>query len=566
MSLVDGKSLQLVGQDEYRRGNFDEALCAFTKACTVGGGDIVGILDNRAATYCKLGRLKPALHDGRAMVSEDKMDARGYLRTAKILQLMEKSENALRIYQHALRTLPQDNPRRQQIKDLAEKLDHRLSGPKTADPFTRLPLELVVMILENLDLKSMLAAIRVSKHWGTILNSLPKLWNHLDLSKAGNRKTVSLKNIQAFLRRSRWGLTRASLVNLYPNDVPKLMPGFKQCRSLEHLEILGNFPRDFAIPPIYTLINLKILNCSDLPPMPHTHFAQVLTHCSKLERIKVSLSLARPDNSTDLFPTNLPNLRSLSIYMPSLRRIWLGPVPTLPFLRDVTLFDVMPGLEEFNLIFPQEEVNATQDVPKISDLPNLKQLGLVGVPLISFPELPESLEHLTLSRSKLHAMTSMASLSDMAPNLQTLNIDRFRYVAIGAFLTAFIASKSSLTRVNLERCHLVPEDLVESMIRGIFKNVTHFNVACLPEIRQSVINTIIHTMPHLKELDISQTQVKEYSARALIDSDLLQIEKLIIHGTEEPFSRDFLDYAKHKGVEIPPPMSGEKYGRRDRAR
>ncbi|KAK2796843.1 hypothetical protein FQN50_009404 [Emmonsiellopsis sp. PD_5] len=519
MSLVDVESLQLVGQDEYRRSNFDGALCAFTKAYQVGGGDIVGILDNRAATYCKLGCFKTALLDGKAMVSENKMDARGYLRTAKILQLMEKSENALRIYQRALRTLPPDNPRHQQIKDLAEKLDHRLSGLKTADPFTRLPLELVVMILENLDLKSILAAIRVSKHWGTILNSLPKLWSHLDLSKAGKQKTVSLKSIQAFLRRSRWGLTRASLVNLRPANLHRLIPGLKQCRSLEHLEISGGFPPDFATPPIYTLINLKTLNCCQLPRMSYSDFAQIMTQCPKLERIKV------------------------------------------------TLFDIMPGLEEFNLIFPKEGEFATQDVPKISNLPNLKQLRLRAVPLDSFPELPESLEHLSLSRSELDHGAFTPNLSDMAPNLQTLNISHFRYTELHTFLPAFIAPKFSLTRLNFERCHLLlPECLVALMIRGNFKNVTHLNIASLPEIGESFINTIIHTMPHLKELDISRTQVKEYSARALIDSDLLQIEKLIIHGTEEPFSRDFLEYAKRKGVEIPPPMSGERLKAQDRAR
>ncbi|OJD17636.1 hypothetical protein AJ78_02286 [Emergomyces pasteurianus Ep9510] len=555
MSQVDAKSLQTYGQAQYRCANFHGALDAFTKASLL----LMQIADSRntmakfirAATYCKLRALSSGLQDGRRMIKENKMDSRGYLRTAKILQLMEKHDNAIQTYQYALRVLPLSSPGRQQIKNFATKLEKRLKKC-FADPFALLPLELVSMVLEYLDLKSLLSAVRVSKHWNMLLNSLPKLWTHLDLSKA-KRKSVSLKSIQAFLRRSHWGLTRASLVNLQSVDFPKLVTGLQRIPSLEHLELLGSFSQEFNIAPVYTLTSLRTLVCSETSDMTFGHFKKILSNCPFLERVEVYVKPA-PPHEYETFPAQLPNLRSLTLGFDHNRAPHRSSPLDLPFLKNATLFDITPNLEELYLIC--KTCLVMSDVLKVSNIPNLKRLGLLGITFNSYPELPDSLERLSLSMSSHNPQLALSgnNLSAMAPNLKTLILNRFYDDELGPFLIAFTQSKSSLTHLDLEGCRLYVEDLLITMMRGNLENLTSLNIAGLAEIDDKVITNIIDMVPNLKELNISRTQVKEHSVKRLIDSDKLKVEKLVVHNMETPFSRDFLDYARSKGVEIPLPI------------
>ncbi|EEH18820.2 hypothetical protein PABG_01139 [Paracoccidioides brasiliensis Pb03] len=569
MSQVDAKSLQIHGQNEYRCANFRGALDAFTKAShthaafNMGEGDSIGILDNRAATHCKLGSLNSALQDARRMVKENKMDARGYLRTAKILQLMDKHESALQTYHYALRVLPQGSDGRQQIKDLSAKLDKRLNGPKLSDPFDVLPLELVSMVLEHLDLRSLLSTVRVSKRWNRLLNSIPRLWTHLDLTKA-RRRNVSLKAIQAFLRRSHWRLSRASLTNLQPDDFPKLMTGLKRIGSLEHLDLQGSFSLRFNVAPIYGLTKLKTLVCSEQSEMTFGHFSKVLSDCPLLQRVEVHVKDA-PLNQYKQFPNKLPNLRALTIvgFDDNINGEFLSPLG-LPFLKEATLFDITPNLEELYLIY--KAAYMMRDAPKVSNLPKLKRFGLLGMKLNHFPELPKSLERLSLSRSISNSQPgqhiSKEVLAEMAPNLKALILDRFRDDELGPFLIAFTQSKSSLTHLDLEGCHLHVEDLLIAMMRGNLENITTLNIAGLAEIGERVIANILDMIPKIKELDISRTRVKEHSVKRLIESDKVRIEKLVVHNMETPFSREFLTFARSKGIEVPPPINRDGAGNR----
>lgn len=73
------------------------------KSAKSAGAATLDLLDSRAATHEKLGNLDAALRDGRAMIEMSKGEVQGYLRTAKILQQMDKADLALKIYQRGLR-------------------------------------------------------------------------------------------------------------------------------------------------------------------------------------------------------------------------------------------------------------------------------------------------------------------------------------------------------------------------------------------------------------------------------------------------------------------------------
>jgi len=84
------------------------------------------LLDNRAATYEKLGNFQAALVDARYMIKWQPKEVQvnnhgeqskelfllnqGYLRTGKILQMMNKADLALKIYERGLRYVSVKNP------------------------------------------------------------------------------------------------------------------------------------------------------------------------------------------------------------------------------------------------------------------------------------------------------------------------------------------------------------------------------------------------------------------------------------------------------------------------
>ena len=65
----------LAGRKLYDAGKYDEALEQFNEAADCGAGNNIRLLDLRAATYEKLGKLQAALHDGRRMIEIGKTQA-----------------------------------------------------------------------------------------------------------------------------------------------------------------------------------------------------------------------------------------------------------------------------------------------------------------------------------------------------------------------------------------------------------------------------------------------------------------------------------------------------------
>ncbi|KAI9825660.1 MAG: hypothetical protein M1832_001004 [Thelocarpon impressellum] len=107
MSILEAQKL---GRQLFGRKDYKAALEAFTEAIELSEEVDAGLFDNRAATSEKLGDLTAALRDGKAMIHLDKSDARGYLRTAKILQLMGKRDVALGIYKYGLKHVRSGDP------------------------------------------------------------------------------------------------------------------------------------------------------------------------------------------------------------------------------------------------------------------------------------------------------------------------------------------------------------------------------------------------------------------------------------------------------------------------
>ena len=135
----------------YKQGRYDEALESLKAAeeARNGGADLE-ILDIRAGTHFKLKNLDDALADARRMLVLDKTHVPGYLRTGRILEAMEKSDLALKIYERGIRYGIPEHARYDSLKRLHSDLKQKIVPSTGVDLFSILPVELLEMVFQYL--------------------------------------------------------------------------------------------------------------------------------------------------------------------------------------------------------------------------------------------------------------------------------------------------------------------------------------------------------------------------------------------------------------------------------
>lgn len=208
------------------------------------------IIDQRAATYEKLGQHEMALKDGQMLILLEPISCKGYLRTGKLLLYFGKHVDAYKNFQRGLyiidlakrdhgigvpeklyqnlksqylelnrqlkqtreksleckapvkriSTAPLLPQKRQSISQLRASSSHSSSqssssqshsfsrGPKPSDPFVTLPLEIIEVIFQSLPFKNILSCHLVSKTWYQSLTRIPSLYT----SRINFKSQVSL--------------------------------------------------------------------------------------------------------------------------------------------------------------------------------------------------------------------------------------------------------------------------------------------------------------------------------------------------------------------------------------
>ncbi|KAF2494184.1 hypothetical protein BU16DRAFT_464551 [Lophium mytilinum] len=244
---------QELGKRYYKHKEYQKAVDAFTEAIESMIIPTVAMLNNRAASFEKLQNFKMACKDGRHMIKLDKGDARGYLRTADILQKMEKLDSAVDIYKYGLKNVSVTDDNYKLLQGMLDKLIRQLSPPKSVDPFSVLPIELVEMVIGHLTFRNMVTCLRVSKQWKQFLINRPRLWTDLDLSHA--RRPVSGSFVRHCVLRSQHKLKTATIHRF--NHVDSLRSLATTCKALESL--------DFLNPDFTTLESLESLKLHNYP-------------------------------------------------------------------------------------------------------------------------------------------------------------------------------------------------------------------------------------------------------------------------------------------------------------
>jgi F-box/TPR repeat protein Pof3 len=93
-----------LGRRYYSLKQYDKALEIFSAGIEISPS--LSLYDHRAACYDRLKDYNAAVKDGREMIRLEKQDAKGYLRTASILQKMDKPDTALGIYKYGMKNVP----------------------------------------------------------------------------------------------------------------------------------------------------------------------------------------------------------------------------------------------------------------------------------------------------------------------------------------------------------------------------------------------------------------------------------------------------------------------------
>jgi len=95
---------QELGRRYYKLKKYDKAIEVLTQG--IEASPTIALYDHRAATHDKLNAFSAAVKDGREMIKLDKKEVKGYLRTASVLEKMDKPETALGIYKYGMKHVP----------------------------------------------------------------------------------------------------------------------------------------------------------------------------------------------------------------------------------------------------------------------------------------------------------------------------------------------------------------------------------------------------------------------------------------------------------------------------
>ncbi|KAJ2525201.1 hypothetical protein GGI11_000234 [Coemansia sp. RSA 2049] len=181
-----------LGQENVRERQYRAALDCYNRAIAIAMNEGVGkdakIYEARAHVLYKLREFGRAMSDAKEAIVLDGNSAAGYTQMAGILAATGKPRDALSVLERGLATVDNSATGYLHMETLrvsvARQLDPSSAAAaatadlriKTTDPTVWLPSDLAILILQNLDVRSLIVCRAVSKRWLALLDKTPVLW------------------------------------------------------------------------------------------------------------------------------------------------------------------------------------------------------------------------------------------------------------------------------------------------------------------------------------------------------------------------------------------------------
>ncbi|MCJ1476412.1 hypothetical protein MMC13_005078 [Lambiella insularis] len=508
--------------------------------------------------------------------------AQGYLRTGQVLQLMGKHETALGIYEYGLKNVPANHESFKLLRGMCDNIARKCASPggnastKVLDPLEVLPLELVHIILQHLSFKTVVCILRVSKRWKSILESIPALWRHLDLSKT--TKNVRFTAIKYYVIRSRGTLTRATLTRYDSANSDALTYIASRCKQLEYLELRVGLSNESLIKAAAMAPSLKTLILVSGHQVSLDTVTQLLEKSKSLEHAEFHILAG---GNAVQWSGDLSRLRVLKLHIAkeSRRDMRLelvshvrGSNPLkansrpemylLSFVQD-TLFPLAPNLHELSL--STRSSGSPRIASDFSSLTQLRILSLTDIDILTFPCLPHSLRSLTMV--KAWGIGSRSALNDayMARNdfsaLTHLTVSAARFLLPEA-VTALIGSgKNKLQKLDL-RDHDSRLGIAALISEGHLSEVEELRLSDV-DLSDQLAELIARSCPRLKSFDASYNlKLTGVGVKALVLKEGEALKRLELDHCAG-VGIDAVEFARAKGVVVGFTFPDNlKYGRR----
>ncbi|KAI0006648.1 hypothetical protein F4779DRAFT_554567 [Xylariaceae sp. FL0662B] len=255
--------------------------------------------DSLAAAYERDGQLDLSVRCAEQMIHLCPREPKGYLRLGKLLRLQGRAPLALLTYTQGIHLVGRKHSQHHFFAKMVEQRDKLRPLLIKIDPVTQFPLEIVDMIFENVDFRTLCRSICVSKTWRAYLTKARFLWQ-----------------IQEYN---------------YGSSLPRQA---KDWVTLKSLAMYASFAA-------HKITELSIDNCSRFNLTP-AKFTKMISLAPRLEVLKLRTAL--PGN-----PILLEDLPA-SVTIPKLRSLYLGnKMRFTPRTIEQLLTASADSLEEFSM-------------------------------------------------------------------------------------------------------------------------------------------------------------------------------------------------------------------------
>ena len=508
----------------------------------------VDLLDNRAATYAKLDRLKPALHDARQMIEQDRSNSTGYLRWGSILQFWKKPEKALEVYQLGLRRVAPDDANTMLLQGFSDRLSRQCAPTKARDPFQVLPIEIVDMIISFMSFSQIVCLLRTSRSWRDLLSSIPRLWTELDFSDS--RKNVSMTAVRRYVQNAR-GTCSALEYHRSGSGQENIVDYVaSRCRALKAIRLSS----ENLVAPFLKAdspgSNLQVLVLSSHCEIVNWKVSRLLDQCVNLERAEFhSIAAGRPYTQTH----DLSRMHTLVM------NAALGGRDALHFANLLAQAAQLRSLTLRNW----DDCNRMRSALDFSKLSKLEHLDIRNVRTNIPPGFPLSIRSLDMTgcRAVERQPVEVSELCKSAtlPDLSTLYVGHSNLYDRLALMLLVTANERGLQVVDLSGRRF--DDEVSMLIRSNCLDTVERLILKETAVSDDGVLLIVQKLRHIKQLDFARTHVTGAGVKTLITGYGGQLEWLGLDECRRT-SIDAVELARSSGVEVsykfPDPKGSKK--------